>query len=146
VRGLLNLQLAVKRHELYVLEANPRASRTVPFLSKALGLPLIGYACRLMVGETLANLRLPDRAEPARAWAKEAVFPTDRFPDADCRGPEMRSTGEVMAGGATAADAYARALRAAGTGHAAGAIGPSLQELGRLTSTRPYTRTREALR
>ena len=151
-RGLLNLQLALKDETLYVLEANPRASRTVPFVSKALGLPLIDHACRLMVGQRLADLDLPARAVPTRAWAKEAVFPTDRFPEADCRGPEMRSTGEVMAGASTPGRAYARALRAAGTGDAPGAIGPPLQELDQ-PQTEPYaapsddlyTRTREVL-
>jgi carbamoyl-phosphate synthase large subunit len=128
-RGLLNLQLAVVDGELLVLEANPRASRTVPFVSKALGLPLVAYACRLMLGEPLSALGLPARPRPARAWAKEPVFPTDRFPGADARGPEMRSTGEVMAGGATVWEAHARARRAAGHGAAPGPIGPSLQEL-----------------
>ena len=130
VRGLLNLQLALRGTELFVLEANPRASRTVPFVSKATGLPLVDLACRLMLGEPLAALDLPDRAAPSRAWAKEAVFPADRFPGADERGPEMRSTGEVMAGGATPSEAYARALRAAGRSRRAGAVGPPLQHVG----------------
>ena len=64
----------------YVLEANPRASRTVPFVAKATGVPLVDHACRLMLGEPLCDLGLPDRARPTRAWAKEAVFPDDRFP------------------------------------------------------------------
>jgi carbamoyl-phosphate synthase large subunit len=128
-RGLLNLQLALKDGELYVLEANPRASRTVPFVAKATGLPLVEHACRLMLGELLADLDLPERAQPTRTWAKEAIFPADRFPGAADRGPEMRSTGEVMAGGASAAEAYARALRAAGRSRRRGSIGPSLQEL-----------------
>jgi carbamoyl-phosphate synthase large subunit len=130
VKGLLNLQLAVRSGEIFVLEANPRASRTVPFLAKATGIPLVELACRLMLGEALADLELPEHAEPTRAWAKEAIFPTDRFPGADERGPEMRSTGEVMAGGGTPADAYARVLRAAGRSRRPGPIGPSLQELG----------------
>ena len=113
-RGLMNLQLAIVDGELWVIEANPRASRTVPFVAKATGVPLVEHACRLMLGESLAALGLPERAEPTRAWAKEAIFPSDRFPGADVRGPEMRSTGEVMAGGNTPAEAYARALRAAG--------------------------------
>src|SRR5213079_1784412 len=91
--GLLNLQLAMHRGELYVLEANPRASRTVPFLAKATGIPLVDHACRLLLGATLAELDLPERAEPRRAWAKEAIFPVERFPEAGLRGPEMRSTG-----------------------------------------------------
>ena len=98
-RGLLNLQLALHGGELHVLEANPRASRTVPFVSKALGVPLFVYACRLLLGEPLASLGLPERVVPERAWAKEAIFPSERFAGAADRGVEMRSTGEVMAGG-----------------------------------------------
>jgi len=134
-RGLMNLQLALKGRELYVLEANPRASRTVPFVAKATGIPLVELACRLMLGEPLEALGLPQRAEPTRAWAKEAIFPADRFPGADDRGPEMRSTGEVMAGGRTPAEAYRRVLRAAGRSRAPGPIGPSLQELSASRST-----------
>jgi carbamoyl-phosphate synthase large subunit len=126
-RGLLNLQLALVGDEVYVLEANPRASRTVPFVAKATGVPLVEHACRLLLGEPLAALGLPERVVPTRAWAKEAVFPTDRFPSAAVRGPEMRSTGEVMASGATPAAAYARALRAAGRSRRGGRIGPPLQ-------------------
>jgi carbamoyl-phosphate synthase large subunit len=126
-RGLLNLQLALDGDDLYVLEANPRASRTVPFVAKATGVPLVEHACRLLLGETLGALELPERVEPKRAWAKEAVFPSDRFVDAATRGPEMRSTGEVMASGATPAAAYARALRAAGASRRGGRIGPPLQ-------------------
>ena len=114
VRGLLNLQLALLDGELHVIEANPRASRTVPFVAKATGAPLVDLACRLMLGERLADLDLPEVARPTRAWAKEAIFPSDRFPGAADRAAEMRSTGEVMAGGDTAAEAYRRALRAAG--------------------------------
>jgi carbamoyl-phosphate synthase large subunit len=131
-RGLLNLQVAVQRGQLYVLEANPRASRTVPFVAKATGLPLVEHACRLLLGESLADLGLPERAEPTRAWAKEAVFPSERFPGAGDRGPEMRSTGEVMAGGATVSEAYARALRAAGRGRRSGRVGAPLQRIASL--------------
>ena len=130
VRGLLNLQLALRGPELFVLEANPRASRTVPFVAKATGLPLVDLACRLMLGEPLAALDLPEHVAPTRAWAKEAVFPSDRFAGADERGPEMRSTGEVMAGGSTPSEAYARALRAAGRSRRAGPVGPPLQHVG----------------
>jgi carbamoyl-phosphate synthase large subunit len=126
-RGLVNLQLAVHHNRLYVLEANPRASRTVPFVAKATGVSLVEHAVRLLLGEQLAALGLPERATPTRAWAKEAVFPAERFPGAATRGPEMRSTGEVMAGGATARDAYHRALRAAGRSRRGGKIGPPLQ-------------------
>jgi carbamoyl-phosphate synthase large subunit len=127
VRGLLNLQLAVKNGDLYVLEANPRASRTVPFVAKATGMRVVEHACRLMLGAPLAELDLPERAAPTRAWAKEAVFPADRFVGAGSRGPEMRSTGEVMAGGATVSEAYARALRASGRSRRHGRVGPPLQ-------------------
>jgi carbamoyl-phosphate synthase large subunit len=127
VRGLLNLQLAVKGGELYVLEANPRASRTVPFVAKATGIPLVEHACRLLLGASVADLALPGWAEPTRAWAKEAVFPSDRFATAGDRGPEMRSTGEVMAGGATVSEAYARVQRAAGRSKRAGRLGEPLQ-------------------
>jgi len=130
VRGLLNLQLALKGGELLVLEANPRASRTVPFVAKATGVALVEHACRLMLGASLAELELPERAEPTRAWAKEAIFPSERFPNAADRGPEMRSTGEVMAGAETVSDAYARALRAAGRMRRGGHVGPPLQAVG----------------
>jgi carbamoyl-phosphate synthase large subunit len=126
-RGLLNLQLALHGGELHVLEANPRASRTVPFVAKATGLPLVDHACRLLLGARLADLGLPERAEPTRAWAKEAIFPAEQFPGAADRGVEMRSTGEVMAGGATVVEAYRRALRAAGRARAAGTVA-ALQE------------------
>ncbi len=126
-RGLINLQLALTGGKLWVLEANPRASRTVPFVAKATGTPLVDHAVRLLLGERLAALDLPERAVPSRAWAKEAVFPAERFPGAASRGPEMRSTGEVMAGAATASEAYARALRAAGRSRRGGKICPPLQ-------------------
>ncbi len=130
-RGLLNLQLALREDELYVIEANPRASRTVPFVAKATAVPLVDLACRLMLGASLASLGLPARAQPTRAWAKESIFPEDRFPGAADRTVEMRSTGEVMAGGDTVTEAYQRALRAAGrsAAYGRGTVGPSLQEL-----------------
>jgi len=127
VRGLLNLQLALKGGALFVIEANPRASRTVPFVAKATGVPVVEHACRLMLGAELAELDLPERAAPTRAWAKEAIFPSDRFDGAGNRGPEMRSTGEVMAGGATVSEAYARVLRASGRARRHGRVGPPLQ-------------------
>ena len=113
-RGLLNVQLALHDGDLYVLEANPRASRTVPFVAKATGIPLVDHACRLLLGATLGELGLPERVVPSRAWAKEAIFPAERFAGAADRGVEMRSTGEVMASAPTAAAAYRRALQAAG--------------------------------
>jgi carbamoyl-phosphate synthase large subunit len=126
-RGLLNLQLGLKDGTLWVLEANPRASRTVPFVAKATGLPLVEHACRLMLGADLHELDLPERARPTRAWAKEAVFPADRFDGAADRGPEMRSTGEVMASGDTVSEAYARVQRAAGRSRRHGRVGAPLQ-------------------
>jgi carbamoyl-phosphate synthase large subunit len=126
-RGLLNLQLAFVNGRLYVLEANPRASRTVAFVAKATGVPLVEHAVRLLLGESLRDLGLPERAEPARFWAKEAVFPSERFVGADARGPEMRSTGEVMASAPTAVEAYRRVLRAAGKTRRGGRVMPPLQ-------------------
>jgi carbamoyl-phosphate synthase large subunit len=126
-RGLMNLQLAVSGGKVWVLEANPRASRTVPFVAKATGVPLVEHAVRLLLGQRLSDLGLPERAIPSRAWAKEAVFPAERFAGAATRGPEMHSTGEVMAGGATPSEAYARVLRASGRGRRGGSIGPPLQ-------------------
>ncbi len=99
----------------------------MPFVAKATGLPLVEHAVRLLLGEPLAALELPERVAPTRAWAKEAVFPAERFPGAATRGPDMRSTGEVMAGAATPAEAYARAVRAAGRSKRGGTIGPPLQ-------------------
>ncbi len=116
VVGLLNVQLALFEGELYVLEVNPRASRTVPFASKASGINLVDAACRLAAGASLAELALPPEgtACPGR-HVKAAVLPFVRFPGADpVLGPEMRSTGEVMASGADLATAFAKAERAAG--------------------------------
>src|SRR5919106_903392 len=104
VRGLLNVQYAVKGDDVFVLEANPRASRTVPFVSKATGAPLAKLAARVMLGATLADLRAegmrvptPGGGNGGHVAVKEAVLPFDRFPEVDTiLGPEMRSTGEVM--------------------------------------------------
>ena len=96
VRGLINIQFAVKGDEIYVLEANPRASRTVPFVAKAVGAPIAGIAAKVMAGEMLTEFDLT-HAHPRRVAVKEAVFPFARFPGVDPQlGPEMRSTGEVM--------------------------------------------------
>jgi carbamoyl-phosphate synthase large subunit len=115
VVGLLNVQLAIAGGDLYVLEANPRASRTVPFASKATGVNLVHAACRLAAGASLADLGLPPEAPPAGAHVKAAVLPFARFPGADpVLGPEMRSTGEVMASAADFPTAFAKAERAAG--------------------------------
>ncbi len=114
--GLINVQYAVHSGQLYVIEANPRASRTVPFVSKATGLPLAKLACRLMLGETLGDLDLPDERAPiGHVSVKEAVLPFDRFDGFDARlGPEMRSTGEVMGVARDFPTAFAKAQAAAG--------------------------------
>ena len=114
--GLINIQYAIHDGRLYVIEANPRASRTVPFVSKAIGLPLAKLACRLMLGEKLADLGLPDeRRAIEHVSVKEAVLPFDRFDGFDARlGPEMRSTGEVMGVARDFPTAFAKAQAAAG--------------------------------
>jgi carbamoyl-phosphate synthase large subunit len=100
---------------VYVLEANPRASRTIPFASKAIGANLVAAACRLIAGERLDDLSLPDEDVPTQVSVKAPVFPFARFPGADpVLGPEMRSTGEVMASAQDLATALAKAERAAG--------------------------------
>jgi len=115
VVGLVNVQLALADGELYVLEANPRASRTVPFASKAIGVNLVEAACRLAAGTRLAQLDLPQGRAQEQFCVKAAVLPFVRFPGADpVLGPEMRSTGEVMASAADLPTALAKAERAAG--------------------------------
>jgi carbamoyl-phosphate synthase large subunit len=125
VCGLINVQFAVKEGQVFVLEANPRASRTVPFVAKATGVPLAMAAARVMVGQTLAGLRkeglLPEDAIGQvrvldHVSVKEAVLPFDRFPGVDTLlGPEMRSTGEVMGVDITFGLAFAKSQMAAGT-------------------------------
>jgi carbamoyl-phosphate synthase large subunit len=115
VVGLLNVQLAIADGELYVLEVNPRASRTVPFASKASGINLVAAACRLAAGADLGELDLPANPTPTQVSVKAAVLPFARFPGADpVLGPEMRATGEVMATAADFPTAFAKAERAAG--------------------------------
>ncbi len=119
VVGLLNVQYAVAGGELYVIEANPRASRTVPFVSKAIGLPLAKLACRVMLGERIAQLDLPQERQGIgfgeHVSVKEAVLPFDRFEGSDALlGPEMRSTGEVMGIARDFPTAFAKAQAAAG--------------------------------
>jgi carbamoyl-phosphate synthase large subunit len=121
VRGLLNIQFAVRGDTVWVLEANPRASRTVPFVSKATGVPLAKIATRVMMGDTIAGLKVGGRIptgsqyEPVVASVKEAVLPWRRFPGEDViLGPEMRSTGEVMGIAPATGAAYAKALLASG--------------------------------
>jgi carbamoyl-phosphate synthase large subunit len=114
VIGLINIQYAVAGGRLYVIEANPRASRTVPFVSKAIGVPLAKLACRLMLGEKLADQELPD-GMPEHVSVKEAVLPFARFAGADSvLGPEMKSTGEVMGIAGDFPTAFGKAQAAAG--------------------------------
>jgi carbamoyl-phosphate synthase large subunit len=121
VVGLLNVQFAVKDGEVFVIEANPRASRTVPFVAKATGVPLAAAAARIMAGATLADLRAEgmvpaDRIVPTHVSVKEAVLPFGRFPGVDTLlGPEMRSTGEVMGVDRTFGLAFAKSQMAAGS-------------------------------
>jgi carbamoyl-phosphate synthase large subunit len=119
VVGLLNVQYAVHAGELYVIEANPRASRTVPFVSKAVGVPLAKLACRIMLGERISDLDLPAGRQGLgygdHVSVKEAVLPFDRFEGSDAvLGPEMRSTGEVMGIARDFPTAFAKAQAAAG--------------------------------
>ena len=113
--GLLNIQFAIKDHTLHVLEVNPRASRTVPFVSKATGVPLAKLATKLMIGKTLEELGFTKEVNPSHISVKEAVFPFNRFPGVDVLlGPEMKSTGEVMGIDDDFGRAFAKAQRAAG--------------------------------
>ena len=115
VRGLINVQCAEKDGIVYVLEVNPRASRTVPFVSKAMGLPLAKIAAKVMVGRSLKELGVPLEAPPKYIAVKEPVFPFGKFPKAKVYlGPEMRSTGEVMAISETYGEAIAKAFIGAG--------------------------------
>jgi len=115
VVGLINVQLALADGSLYVLEANPRASRTVPFASKATGVNLVQAACKVMAGSRLSELALPEGQALGHVSVKAAVLPFARFPGADpILGPEMRATGEVMATAADLPTAFAKAERAAG--------------------------------
>jgi carbamoyl-phosphate synthase large subunit len=120
VRGLINVQYAVLGTTVYVIEANPRASRTVPFVAKATGVPLAKVASRVMLGATLAELRTEGLLRPpsqhGHVAIKEAVLPFSRFPEVDpALGPEMRSTGEVMGIDTTFGRAFVKAELAAGT-------------------------------
>ncbi len=115
VVGLMNVQFAIFEDELFVLEVNPRASRTVPFIAKAVGRPLAGIAARLMVGETLESLGIVDQPEVPAVFVKAPVFPFRRFAGVDpILGPEMKSTGEVMGVGRTLGEAFAKAWLGAG--------------------------------
>jgi carbamoyl-phosphate synthase large subunit len=115
VRGLMNVQFALKDHRVYVLEVNPRASRTVPFVSKATGVPLARIASLVMAGVSLKKFNLPDELTVSRFFVKSPVFPFSKFPEVDpVLGPEMHSTGEVMGIGDTFGEAYGKAMTAAG--------------------------------
>jgi len=115
VIGLMNIQFAVKGREIYVLEVNPRASRTVPYVSKAIGRPLAKVAARVMAGEKLASIGVTEEIIPPYYSVKEAVFPFIKFPGVDTiLGPEMRSTGEVMGTGSTFGEAFVKSQLAAG--------------------------------
>lgn len=116
VRGLINIQFAVQGQDVFVLEANPRASRTVPFVAKTMNRPYAGAAAKIMAGLKLADLRLERTTPPSHVAVKEAVFPFGRFPGVDpILGPEMRSTGEVMGLDEDFAAAFAKSQIAAGS-------------------------------
>jgi carbamoyl-phosphate synthase large subunit len=115
VVGLMNTQFAIQNNVIYILEVNPRASRTVPFVSKAIGIPLAKIAAKVMVGEMLAKQGFVNQRNPDYFSVKEAVFPFIKFPGADpILGPEMKSTGEVMGVGRSFGEAYAKAQLASG--------------------------------
>src|SRR5213082_728480 len=116
VKGLMNIQFAIKDDRVYVLEVNPRASRTVPFVSKATGVPLARIASVVMAGKPLKDFGLPNDLTVDRFYIKSPVFPFRKFPGVDpVLSPEMHSTGEVMGIGETFGEAYAKAMTAAGT-------------------------------
>ena len=116
VIGLMNIQFAIWRDTVYVLEVNPRASRTVPFVSKATGVPLAKIAAKLMIGRKLSEFNLPDELQVDRFYVKSPVFPFVKFPGVDpVLGPEMRSTGEVMGVAEGFGSAYLKAQQGAGT-------------------------------
>jgi carbamoyl-phosphate synthase large subunit len=115
VVGLMNTQFAIQGNEIYVLEVNPRASRTAPFVSKATGYPLAKIAARCMAGKSLAEQGITKERVPEYFSVKEAVFPFIKFPGVDSLlGPEMKSTGEVMGVGKTFSEAFAKSQQAAG--------------------------------
>ena len=116
VRGLMNIQFAIKDHRVYVLEVNPRASRTVPFVSKATGVPIARIAALVMAGQKLSDFNLPEELTVPRFFIKSPVFPFAKFPGVDpILSPEMHSTGEVMGIGETFGEAYGKAMLGAGS-------------------------------
>jgi carbamoyl-phosphate synthase large subunit len=113
--GLMNVQYAVKDAKVYVLEVNPRASRTIPLVSKVIGVPLANLATKVMLGQKLKNLGFTEEIIPPYVAVKESVFPFNRFPGVDVMlGPEMKSTGEVMGIDSDFASAYIKSQIAAG--------------------------------
>ncbi|NLI80770.1 MAG: carbamoyl-phosphate synthase large subunit [Deltaproteobacteria bacterium] len=115
VVGLMNIQYAIQQNEIYLLEVNPRASRTIPFVSKAIGVPLAKLATKVMLGKSLKELGFEKEPAPTHLSVKESVFPFSRFPDVDILlGPEMKSTGEVMGIGSNFGIAFAKSQAAAG--------------------------------
>ena len=117
VCGLMNVQYAIKNDQIYVLEVNPRASRTIPFVSKAIGVPLAKLAARIMAGKSLTELGFTKEIEPDYFSVKAPVFPFNRFPGADSQlGPEMKSTGEVMGIDSDLSIAFTKAQKAIGSG------------------------------
>ena len=138
VRGLFNIQFAVKDDQVYVLEVNPRASRTVPFVSKATGHPLARYAAQIACGKTLTALGFTEEPPVSGFFVKEAVFPFQKFPGVDTRlGPEMRSTGEVMGHAASFSHAFVKSQSAAGLPlPTAGAVFISVNDFDKAVVTR----------
>lgn len=117
VRGLMNVQFAVKNNEVYLIEVNPRAARTVPFVSKATGVALAKVAARVMAGKSLAEQGVTEEVIPPYYSVKEVVLPFNKFPGVDpILGPEMRSTGEVMGVGRTFAEAFSKAMLGSNSG------------------------------
>ncbi|MGN6724600.1 MAG: ATP-grasp domain-containing protein, partial [Tepidisphaeraceae bacterium] len=115
VRGLMNVQYAIKDGEIYLIEVNPRASRTIPFVGKATGIPWANHAAKVMAGQSLDELNLHEQPDPKHVSVKEVVFPFSKFPGVDIiLGPEMRSTGEVMGIDDDFAGAFAKSQIAAG--------------------------------
>lgn len=116
VIGLMNIQFAIKDNEVYLIEVNPRASRTVPFVSKAIGVPLAKLATKIMIGKTLQELGFAEEIQPKQISVKESVFPFNKFPGVDTvLSPEMKSTGEVMGIDYDFGMAFAKAQLAAGS-------------------------------
>jgi carbamoyl-phosphate synthase large subunit len=145
VVGLLNIQYAIRDGQVFVLEVNPRASRTIPFVSKATGVPLARHAARVMAGETLASLGVPEEPPVPGIAVKEAVFPFNRFDVDILLGPEMRSTGEVMGFDSSLGMAYAKAQAGAGSSlpHGEGTLAVTVNDRDKPTVTPILRRFRD---